>query len=89
MTNPFTATKAALKVYEKAKATRPTFEAKLEEWKSLTGAEFVAKFNEWEQEERSLEHPVKEAFYQDTKAYNCRDNCMRVDINWIRGIASK
>lgn len=31
---------------------------------------------------------VQEAFYQDTQAYNRRENCLRIDIGFIRQIAN-
>ncbi len=32
---------------------------------------------------------VREAFYEDTEAFNSRDNCMRVGIDYLRTIAHK
>jgi hypothetical protein len=31
---------------------------------------------------------VQDAFYQDTAAYNRRENCLRLDIGFIRQIAT-
>lgn len=75
MTPTFKRTKAALALYD---AGEPARDAQLDR------AEHEGEVYRWISDQKIAVDQVREAFFQDTKDRNSHDNCMIVDIAWLR-----
>jgi len=74
-----TRTKAALAIFD---AGEPALDAQLD--RAATDEEV----DQWSQAHKAASDQVREAFFQDTKDRNCRENCMIVDLAWLRSLVS-
>lgn len=74
-TMAFENTSKALQRYDASQADRDRL---------LEVADTTAAFRAWEQIEKAALDRVREAFFEDTKGVNCRDNCMIADLAFMR-----
>ena len=70
-----TRTRAALELFDRGE---PALDAQLDR------AETDEEVSQWSQAHKAASDQVREAFYQDTKDRNCRENCMIVELSWLR-----
>ena len=80
MTLRLSNTRAALARYD---ATQPARDAYLDK------AETDGQVYRWMLDQRIAADQVREAFFQDTQDRNSHDNCMIVDIAWLRDLARR
>lgn len=75
----------ALAVYDSNKEHRDRLFNSITEGNYL---ECEQKYEEWQKVELEDLLKVQTAFWEDTKEYNSLDNCKRVDIFFMRRVAS-
>jgi hypothetical protein len=55
----------------------------------VSAEDMIAAFEAAQANQKIDDDELREAFYQDTQAFNSRDNCMRVDTAFIRRCADE
>jgi len=70
-----TKTRAALELFDRGEPLRDA---------QLDKAETDDDVSQWSETQKLASNQVREAFFQDTKDRNCRDNCMLVSLSWLR-----
>ena len=81
MNNPFTRTRAALAEYDSGEPAR----------RAVWYGEFATDADDFRAEaaDKAALDKVRAAFYQDTKEINSHENCMRVDLGFMRQCAAR
>lgn len=75
---PFPHTLEALKIYDGGQPQRER------NWQNIGTEEAVY---EAQRADEAAERLVQEAFHKDTAAINSLENCLRIDVTWMRKIA--
>lgn len=75
----FLRTAAALVEYDRS---APALQA---QWAAVENPDQMAAA---QQAEQQIKGKVREAFYEDTKRYNSRENCQLTSIEWLRKIVA-